>query len=230
MKRFLLLVVTLLLVPTLVKADELNFENMTDEEKIEELIQIVIDLEQRIEELENDEVAEEDENDEEPNDSGTDTTVTAESDGSFKNPFNIDDSGELVVDNEGSTASITINEIITGDEVVNHIENGYRDSNDRIEAPDGYIPVVIDLTFKVTNLIDRETYRVSETDFTSTLENGSEIPTRPVDINMTSNSHNLMEGASQNFKVSLFVPEEETYHLKVKPWSHSNHVFFKIEN
>lgn len=56
MKRILLVIVTLLLVPTLVKADESVFEDMTDEEKIEELIRIVIDLEQRIEELENREV------------------------------------------------------------------------------------------------------------------------------------------------------------------------------
>lgn len=52
MKKLLMIIAAMLLVPTLVKADETVFENMSDEEKIDELIQMVIELQERVEELE----------------------------------------------------------------------------------------------------------------------------------------------------------------------------------
>ena len=52
MKKLLMIIAAMLLVPTLVKADETVFEDMSDEEKIDELIQMVIELQERVEELE----------------------------------------------------------------------------------------------------------------------------------------------------------------------------------
>ena len=52
MKKLLMIITAMLLVPTLVKADETVFEDMSDEEKIDELIQMVIELQERVEELE----------------------------------------------------------------------------------------------------------------------------------------------------------------------------------